>query len=253
MGQPASSRRTAFVSGAAQGIGAAIAIGLAREGFDVAVSSREIERLSDVMQQITAAGGRALPVALDLCSLSSIEHAMAAAVSAFGGLEVLVNNAAVTMRKPALDVTPSDWNNIINTNLTGTFFMSQQMGRHLIGRKQPGCVISIASTHGVVALAGRTPYGISKAAIIHMTKMLAIEWAETGVRVNAVAPGTVLTPSRLTMLQDPGHREAMRNRIPMRRECTPDEVAAAVNYLVSPQAAIITGQTLLLDGGLTSY
>jgi len=142
---------------------------------------------------------------------------------------------------------------VIGTDLSGTFFMSQQMGRHLIERGQPGSIISIASTHGVVALAGRSAYGISKAAVIHMTKMLAIEWAEHGIRVNAVAPGTVLTPSRAALPQEPGHREAMRNRIPLRRECTPDEVAGAISYLVSPQAAYITGQTILLDGGLTSY
>ena len=248
-----SNRRTAFVTGAGQGIGAAIAVGLARDGFDVAVSSRDVGKLSEVTQQITATGARALPVALDVCSASSIDQAMAAVVSGFGHLDVLVNNAAVTLRKAALEVTPSEWDSIMNTNMTGTFFMSQQMGRHLISRKQPGCIVSVASTHGVVALAGRTPYGISKAAIIHMTKMLAIEWAEHGVRVNAVAPGTVLTPSRMVMLQDPGHRAAMRNRIPMRREGTVEEVAGAVSYLVSPQAAYITGQTLLLDGGLTSY
>ena len=246
-------RRTAFVTGASQGIGAAIAVGLARDGFDVAVSSRGVEKLSDVMTQITATGTRTLPVELDVRSQSSIEHAMTTVISDFGHLDVLINNAGVMLRKPALDVTPAEWENVIGTDLSGTFFMSQQMGRHLIERRQPGSIISIASTHGVVALAGRSAYGISKAAVIHMTKMLAIEWAEHGIRVNAVAPGTVLTPSRAALPQEPGHRETMRSRIPLRRECTPDEVAGAVSYLASPQAAYITGQTILLDGGLTSY
>jgi len=251
--QKSATRRTAFVTGASQGIGAAIAVGLARDGFDVAVSSRGVEKLSDVMSQIEAAGARTLPVALDVRSQSSIEQAMAAVVAAFGHVDVLINNAAVPLRKAALEITPAEWETVIGTDLSGTFFMSQQMGRHLIGRGQPGCIISIASTHGVVALAGRSAYGIAKAAVIHMTKMLAIEWAENGIRVNAVAPGTVLTPSRAALPQEPGHREAMRNRIPGRREGTRDEVAGAVSYLASPLAAYITGQTLLLDGGLTSY
>ena len=251
--QESTGRRTAFVTGASQGIGAAIAVGLAREGFDVAVSSRFVEKLSDVVEQIAATGARTLTVALDVLSPTSIEQAMASVIAAFGHLDVLVNNAAIPLRKPALDVTPKEWDNVIGTNLSGTFFMSQQMGRHLIGRGQPGCIVSVASTHGLVAMAGRSVYGISKAAVIHMTKMLAIEWAEHGIRVNAVAPGTVITSARAALPREPGHREAMRNRIPLRRECTVNEVAGAVCYLTSPQAAYITGQTLILDGGLTSY
>lgn len=251
--QESTGRRTAFVTGASQGIGAAIAVGLAREGFDVAVSSRFVEKLPDVAERIAVTGARALAVALDVRSPSSIEQAMASVISAYGHLDVLINNAAIPLRKSALDVTPEEWENLMGTNLSGTFFMSQQMGRHLIGRRQPGCIVSVSSTHGLVAMAGRSVYGISKAAIIHMTKMLAIEWAEHGIRVNAVAPCTVITSARAALPQEPGHREAMRNRIPLRRECTVDEVAGAVCYLTSPQAAIITGQTLILDGGLTSY
>jgi NAD(P)-dependent dehydrogenase (short-subunit alcohol dehydrogenase family) len=251
--QQSAGRRTAFVTGASQGIGAAIAVGLARNGFDVAVSSRLVEKLSDVAQEIASTGARALTVALDVRSQSSIEQAMASVIAAFGHLDVLVNNAAVTLRKSALDVTRDEWEAVMGTNNSGTFFMSQQMGRHLIGRQQPGCIVSVASTHGLVALDGRSTYGISKAAIMHMTRVLAIEWAKHGVRVNAVAPGTVITPARAALPQEPGHREKMRNRIPLRRECTAEEVAGAVCYLTSPQAAIVTGQTLILDGGLTAY
>ncbi len=247
-------RPTAFVSGGAQGIGAAIAVALARDGFDVAVSSRRIEALSDVTREIAAAGARALPVALDVLSPSSIEQAMAAAVTAFGELDVLVSNAAVTLIKPALDVTPDDWQNVIATNLTGGFFMNQQMGRHLLAAGRPGSIVNVASTHGIVGFPARSTYGISKAAIMHMTKMLAIEWAAQGIRVNAIAPGTVLTPSRVALAAArPGYLDTMLNRIPLRRMGTTAEVAAAVCYLVSPAAAYITGQTLVLDGGLTSY
>ncbi len=247
-------RRAAFVTGASQGIGAAIAVGLARDGFDVAVSSHRVDKLADTVAAIETAGARALPVALDLASQSSIEQAMAAVGAAYSTIDVLVNNAGIPLNKAALEVTPAEWASVLDVNLTGTFFMTQQMGRHLVNAKRPGSIISIASTHGVVGLARRSTYGISKAAIIQMTRMLAVEWAKHDIRVNAVAPGTVETPSRATTFAaDPKLRETLLKRIPLHRFCTIDEVAGAVRYLASPAAAIITGQTLLLDGGLTSY
>jgi 2-deoxy-D-gluconate 3-dehydrogenase len=139
-------------------------------------------------------------------------------------------------------------------NLRGAFFVSQQMGRHLIDSKRPGSIVSIASTHGVIGIADRSIYGISKAGIIQMTRMLAIEWAGQGIRVNAVAPGTVETPSRAAVFAaNPQRRELMMNRVPLKRFGTAEEMAAAVCYLASPAAAYITGQTLLVDGGLTAY
>lgn len=246
-------RRTAFVTGASQGIGAAIALALARDGFDVAVSSTRPEKLSEVVSGIVAAGARAVSVALDVRAPEIIEQAMAQVVTACGRLDVLVNNAGIPLRKPALEVTPAEWEAVLDVNLKGTFFMSQQMGRHLVGSGRPGCIVSVASTHGLVALAQRSAYGIAKTAIIHMTRMLAIEWAEHGIRVNAVAPGRVDTPSRAGSLAEPGYRDAALARIPLRRFGAAEEVAGAVSYLASPAAAYITGQTLVLDGGLTSY
>lgn len=246
-------RRTAFVTGASQGIGAAIALVLARDGFDVAVSSTRPEKLSQVTSGIRAATVRALPVALDVRAPESIERAMSEVISACGHLDVLVNNAGVPLKKPALDVTPAEWQSVLDVNLKGAFFMSQQMGRHLVATARPGCIVSIASTHGLVALAGRSAYGIAKAAVIHMTRMLAIEWAEHGIRVNAVAPGRVDTPSRAGSLAEPGYRDAALGRIPLHRFGAAEEVAGAVSYLVSPEASYITGQTLTLDGGLTSW
>ena len=245
-------KRTALVTGASNGIGAAIALELANDGFDLALSATRVENLATVIPIVEAVGARAVPLTLDLRSLISIERVTDAAIEAFGQLDVVVNNAAMPFRKAALDITLEDWNAVIETNVTGAFFLCQKIGRHFIARKVPGCIINLASTHGVVGYAGVAAYGISKAAIIHMTKTLAVEWAEHGIRVNAVAPGTVETPSRAKTLADPQMRQGILSRVPLHRFGTPEEVASAVRYLASPAAAYITGQTLLLDGGLTA-
>ncbi len=246
--------RAAFVTGASYGIGAACALALARDGFDVAVSELDPKNLADTVAGLGATGVRAVPVELDLRSLASIERAMKDVLAAFGQLDVLVNSAGVTLGKPALDMTGEEWDAVLDVNLKGTFFMSQQMGRHLVATRRGGSIISVASTHGVLGFPTRSAYGISKGAIVQMTRMLAIEWAEHGIRVNAIAPGTVETPTRKAFFDaNPGRRQVMIDRVPLKRFGTPEEMAGAVAYLASPQAAYITGQTLLLDGGLTSY
>ena len=246
--------RVAFVTGASYGLGGATAVGLARDGYDVAVTELRVEDLSDTISKIESLGRRAVPIALDTRSQQSIERAMAQAVSAFGHVDTLVNNAGVLLRKDAVDVTPEEWDAVMSVNLTGTFFMSQRMGKHLVATGRPGCIISIASTFGVVGFAGRSTYGISKAGIIQMTRMLAIEWAEHGIRVNAIAPGTVETPARAAAFAaEPERRQAMIDRVPLRRFGMPEEVAGLACYLASPQAGYVTGQTMLIDGGLTAY
>lgn len=247
------SRSTVFITGGSQGIGAELALAFAREGYDVAVSSMRREKLGDIVGRIEAAGARAVPVELDLCSQQSIDRAMSEAVAGLGAIDVLINNAGTPMKKAALDVTPGEWDAMMDTNLAGTFFMTQRMGRHLVERGRPGCVISIASTHGLVSMELRAVYGIAKAGVIHMTRTLAYEWADHGIRVNAIAPGRVNTPSREISLADAAFREYALGRVPMKRFAESHEVAAAACYLASPQAAYITGQTLVLDGGLTSY
>ena len=247
-------RRAAFVTGASQGLGAEIAVELARSGCDVAVSSRRVERLSDTLGRIEQAGGRAVPVELDVRSAQSMSRAMAEATGALGALDTLVNNAAVTLRATALDMTRPEWDELMSVNLKGVFFMSQAMGRHLLDRQRAGCIVSLASAHGLLGYARRSAYGIAKAGIIQMTRQLAVEWAGHGIRVNAVAPGTVDTPSRADYFEaNPAAKKAMTGRIPFGRFAQPGEVAAAVRYLASPEAAYITGQTLVLDGGLTAY
>jgi len=247
------SKRTAFVTGASYGVGAATALALARDGFDVAVTATRAANLETTLREIEAAGAQAFPLVLDLRAQPSIERAMADVTARFGHLDVLVNNAAINLRKLAFDVTPGEWDEVMTTNLRGTFFLTQQFGQHLIASGLPGTVINIASVHGLIGAAERSVYGISKAAVIHMTRALAIEWAQDGIRVNAIAPGRLDTPSpsRAARTGDPQYLEAMRARIPLKRLVTAEEVAAAVCYLASPEAASITGQTLVLDGGMT--
>ena len=247
-------RRTALVTGASYGIGAAIADALARDGYDVAVSELTAEALADTVKQIESHGARAVPVALDVRAQPSVEACMQQVLGAFGTLDLLVNNAGVLLRKPVIDMTRDEWAMVMDVNLTGTFFMSQQMGRHLIGTKRKGSIISIASTHGIVGIGNISAYGISKAGITQMTRMLAIEWAEHGIRVNAIAPGTTETPTRKKSLgADPARRQMMIDRIPFKRFCTEADVAGLASYLASPAADYVTGQTILVDGGLTSY
>lgn len=247
-------KRTAFVTGGSYGVGAATALALAREGYDVAVSATRAENLDATVAKLAATGARVVPIVLDLRSQPSIERALADVISAFGHLDLVLNNASTNLRKLAVDVTWAEWDAVMATNLTGAFFLTQQVGRRLIADGRPGAIVNLASTHGLVGAAERSVYGISKGALIQMTRMLAIEWAEHGIRVNAIVPGRLDTasPSRAARTTDPNYIEAMLARIPLKRMATVDEVAAAVCYLESPRAASITGQTLILDGGLTA-
>jgi NAD(P)-dependent dehydrogenase (short-subunit alcohol dehydrogenase family) len=246
-------RKTALVTGASYGVGAATALALAREDFDVGISARRAENLDETADKLAATGARVVRLVLDLRSQSSIARATADVVSAFGRLDLLVNNAGSNLRKIAVDVTWADWDAVMASNLRGAFFLSQQLGRRLIAAGRPGDIVNIASTHGLVGAAERSTYGIAKGALIQMTRMLAIEWAEYGIRINAIAPGRLDTrsPSRAARTDDPSYMQAMLARIPLHRLATVDEVAAAVCYLASPQAASLTGQTLVLDGGIT--
>jgi NAD(P)-dependent dehydrogenase (short-subunit alcohol dehydrogenase family) len=246
--------QVALVTGASYGIGAASAVALADDGYDIIATATRIENLASTQAAVESRGVRFKPLAFDLRAQSSIDALWADALSASGRVDVLVNNAAVTKRAPVVDITRELWETVVHTNIDGTFFMCQQMGRHLIKSGRPGCIINLASTHGVVGVAERCPYGTAKAAIIHLTRILAIEWAPHGIRVNCVAPARVNTesPIRQATLADPKVKAARLARIPLHRFAEVEEVAGAVRYLASPDAACVTGQTLILDGGLTS-
>ena len=242
--------RTALVTGASTGIGRATALALARAGFDLAITDLDANWLADVAAE--AQGRKVVPLVLELRSEDSIERAVTQASDALGAIDLLVNNAGRPLQKPATEVTWAEWNDVIDINLKGSFFISAAFARHCRSHGRGGAVVSLASTHGLTGIAGRSVYGISKGGIIQMTRMLAIEWAPLGIRVNAVAPTTVLTPSREKLLSEPEARARMLARIPLGRFPTMDEIAAAVCYLASNAAASITGQILVLDGGLTA-
>ncbi|MBM3527312.1 MAG: glucose 1-dehydrogenase [Alphaproteobacteria bacterium] len=244
--------RTALVTGTAAGLGRAIAAALAREGYDLALTDLRTDMLKNTLAHSDIAKRKAVPIALDLRSQDSIAAALAKAAAELGALDLLVNNAGRALLKPVVDVADAEWDDVIDINLKGAFFLSQQFGRHCIAHGRPGVIVSMASTHGMTGIAGRSVYGISKAGLIQMTRMLAIEWADKSIRVNAIAPTTVMTESRQQLLSDPKAREAALSRIPTRRFATPEEIAAAVVYLASPGAASVTGHTLTVDGGLTA-
>ena len=228
--------KVAIVTGASYGVGAACALALARAGFRLAITATSEANLAPVLSKL--AGADVLPLALDLRRQDSIEACAAAALQRFGAIDVLINNAAVNLRRKAVDTGWAEWNDLIAANLTGAFFLTQQVGRHLIARKAPGQIVSIASAHAFVGAAERSAYGISKAGLVQMTRMLAIEWAEHGITVNAVAPGRLMTdsPSRQKTGSDAAYMEAMLKRIPLHRLATAEEVAGAVAFLVSPAA-----------------
>jgi len=244
--------RRALVTGTSTGIGRAISLALAREGYDLAVTELDTDWLGELLRERDLAGRKVVPLRLDLREEASIAEAFDGALAALGEIDLLVNNAGGLLNKPVVDVTWAEWDDLMNTNVRGSFFMSQRFGRYCIARGRPGAIVSLASTYGVIGIANRSVYGISKAAIAHMTRMLAIEWAEHGIRVNAIGPTTVMTPSRQKIMSDPKARAAALERIPTRRFVTPEEVAAAVIYLAGPAAASITGHTLMVDGGLTA-
>jgi NAD(P)-dependent dehydrogenase (short-subunit alcohol dehydrogenase family) len=248
MGQP----RTALVTGTSAGIGQAVAIALARAGYDLALTELDVGALKDTLAHPDIKQRNAVPLPLDLRSRESINAAFADSRAQLGDIDLLVNNAGRPLVKPSISVTEAEWDDVMSINLKGAFFMSQLFGRACINAKRPGCIVSMASTHGMIGIAERAIYGISKAGLIQMTRMLAVEWADKGIRVNAVAPATVMTPSREEMLKDPAVRKGMLARIPIGRFVTPEEVAAAVVYLASDGAAAITGHTLMVDGAVTA-
>jgi NAD(P)-dependent dehydrogenase (short-subunit alcohol dehydrogenase family) len=237
-----------LVTGAARGIGRAIAVALTEAGARVALGLRDVDTGADLADQIGA-----LPLQMDVTDLSQVEQAVAAVRERFGRLDVLVNNAGIGLPEtPAEDVSVDDFDATVALNLKGTFFASQAAGRVMI-EQGSGRIVNLSSQAGFVALPGEAVYCMTKAAISHLTKCLAIEWGRHGITVNAVAPTFIATPGTEPALEDPAFRADVEERIAaLHRIGTPDDVTGAVVFLVSPAASLITGQTILVDGGWTS-
>lgn len=245
-------RRKAMVTGTSYGLGQAVAVRLAEDGFDVAVTDLPGVPLDETVAAIEAAGAKAVPVELDLRSQESIGSAFAAAVEGLGEVDVLVNNAGVLLLKPALEISPDEWRNVMTVNIDGTFAMSQQMARHLVDTQREGLIINLASTFSVIGVPNVSAYGTSKTAIAGLTRHLAAEWAQYGIRVNAIGPGSTETKIRAELLaRDPERRAANMAKIPLQRFGQPSDIAGAASYMASEDAAYMTGHLLMVDGGLT--
>ena len=246
--------KVAFVTGGAYGIGAAIAVALARDGFDIAASSRKHGTLEGTLAEAAKLGVRTHAVELDVRSAPQVREAFGSIVGALGRVDVLVHNAGMPFNTSALDASPGDWDEIIAVNLNGAFYVNQAMGRHLVDTGREGSIINIGSTHGIVGFPKRSAYGASKAGVMQLTRMLAIEWAPHRIRVNAIAPGRVDqdSPGRRATVTDPVFMEMALKRIPLGRFCPVDAVAEAARYLASPAAEYMTGHVLVIDGGVTA-
>ncbi|HEY1529709.1 MAG TPA: 3-oxoacyl-ACP reductase family protein [Galbitalea sp.] len=244
--------QAAVVTGAARGLGRAIALSLAEAGADVALGLRDPSSAAELVEQITALGRRALPLAMDVTDLDQSRAAIDRAAAEFGRVDILVNNAGGGIGGPALEVTEEDFDAVWALNTRSTFFLSQHVARGMreIGG---GSIVNIASQAGLVALPGESSYCVSKAAVIHMTRVHAVEWGEYGIRVNAVAPTFIETDGTADALSDPEFRADTVERIAaLHRIGVPTEVSGAVVFLASPAASLVTGQTLAIDGGWTA-
>jgi len=244
--------QVALVTGAARGLGRAIAVSLAQAGADVAVALRDSAVDNGLVAEIEAMGRRVLPVQLEATDLASGRAAIDQACSELGRLDILVNNAGGGIGDAAIDVREEDFDAVLALNTKAPFFLSQYAAKHMRGHGG-GAIVNIASQAGLVALPGESSYCISKAAVVHMTRCHAVEWGEYGIRVNAVAPTFIETDGTAAALSDPVfHADTVERIAALHRIGVPTEVSGAVVFLASPAASLITGQTLAIDGGWTA-
>lgn len=245
--------KVAVVTGAGSGIGKAVAVAVAEAGADC-VPCELPEKMADldaVCEEIRALGRKAHPMPLRLPDLERIDSLVAGAVAEMGRIDVLVNNAGINIPRDALEVTEADWDRVLDVNLKGLFFLSQRVARHMV-EAGGGKIVNMASQNGVIGYYRRAAYCSSKAGVVNLTRVLALEWAPHHVNVNAVGPTFILTPLTQSTFDDPALREDVLKRIPLGRVGQPEDVVGAVVFLSSPAADLITGHTLLVDGGWTA-
>ena len=242
------SGKTAVVIGGTSGIGRAIARGLAEAGADVVPSSRRREQVKEAVAEIRTLGRRSLEAVSDVSDRSSLKTLLNLCLGEFGKVDILVNSAGTTKRIPTVDVSDEEWSDILDTNVTGTLRACQIFGRHMLERNY-GRIVNIASLSSFVALYEVAAYSASKAAVAMLTKSLAIEWAERGVNVNAIAPGVFRTALNQKLLDDSERGREFLLRTPMKRFGKVEELAGAAVFLASDAASFITGEVLVVDGG----
>jgi gluconate 5-dehydrogenase len=243
--------QVAIVTGTSRGLGQYLARALAMAGADLLLTSRNRETLAPFEEEIKSLGRRAVSLELDVRNQESIEKFAAHAEAAFGQIHILVNNAGCNIRKPALEVTWADWNQILETNLRGTFFVTQSIARGMIPRGY-GRIVNIGSVTSVFGYAGLAPYGASRGGVRQLTMSLADDWGKHGVTVNCLAPGWFRTEQNKVLYEDQAWVDYLVERIPMKRPGQPHDLDGAVVFLASEASRYVTGQTLLVDGGITT-
>jgi NAD(P)-dependent dehydrogenase (short-subunit alcohol dehydrogenase family) len=239
--------KVAVVTGASEGIGSALALGLAEAGADVVVCSRREDKLKEVKAEIEKTGRKAEVCVLDVCRMKDIDGLKDFVLNRFGKADILVNNAGFTVTKPAWETTETEYDLMVDTGLKGLFFTCQSIGA-IMKDHGYGKIINLSSTFSRSLIPGRSIYAAVKAGVSHLTEALATEWAASGIRVNALAPTAVLTPSRAQLLQGEVLKKIL-SRIPLGRLAAPDDLVNAAIYLASPASDFVTGQTLFVDGG----
>ncbi len=245
------SGKVAIVTGASRGLGQYFSRALARAGADAVITSRTVESLAETKAEIEAMGRRAVPVALDVCDYASIQRMAEEAHRAYGKIDILVNNAGCNVRKSAVDVTWDDWNLVVETNLRGTFFVSQAVARTMIPNRH-GRIINIGSVTSVFGSAGIAPYCASRGGIRQLTMSLADDWGPYGITVNCLAPGWFRTKQTAVLCENEAWVSYITDRIPLKRLGQPNDLDGAVVFLASDASAYVTGQLLLVDGGLST-
>lgn len=242
----------ALVTGAARGLGRAIALALANAGADVVLGLRDVETAGGLVTEIEAMGRRALPLQMDVLDLGQAYAAVDRAIEQFGRIDILVNNVGGGEVEPVEDVLEETFDRTLALTVKSAFFVAQKVAKHMISRGDGGRIVNMGSQAGTVALPGEAVYCLSKAAVAHMTRCMAVEWGRHGINVNCVAPTFIETPGTEPALSDPDFRADTIERIAaLHRIGQPVEVSGAVVFLASPAASLITGHTILIDGGWT--
>jgi NAD(P)-dependent dehydrogenase (short-subunit alcohol dehydrogenase family) len=242
--------QVAIVTGTSRGLGQYFAMALAKAGADLVLTSRKRETLAPFEAEVKALGRRAVSLELDVRDQQSIEQMAADAEAAYGQIHILINNAGCNVRKPALEVTWADWNQVLDTNLRGTFFVAQAVARRMIA-KGYGRIVNIGSVTSVFGYAGLAPYGASRGGVRQLTMSLADDWGKFGITVNCLAPGWFKTEQNKVLYENQEWVDYLTDRIPAKRPGQPHDLDGAVVFLASEASRYVNGQTLLVDGGIT--